>query len=58
MKGPDFRRGLLDVLFPVTDIVVFSTLIAFVISDKGAFLGAGGVAYTMGPTGGDATDLG
>ena len=58
MKDPDICRGPLDVLLSVAVIVVLSTLAAFIISNEGAFFGAGGVAYTVGPTGGDAVDSG
>ena len=58
MKDPDICRGSLNMLFSITVDIVFSTLAAFVSSDEGAFFGAGGVAYTVGPTGGDAVDSG
>ena len=58
MKDPDICRGLLDMLFSIFVVVLFSSFAAFVNSDEGAFFGAGGVAYTVGPTGGDAVDSG
>ena len=58
MKDPDICRGPLDMLFSVSTIVGLFTLAALVVSNEGAFLGAGGVAYMVGPAGGDAVDSG
>ena len=58
MKDPDLCRGPLNMLLPVAVIVGLPTLAAFLVSNEGAFVGAGGVAYTVGPTGGDAVDSG
>ena len=58
MKDPDICRGPLDMLLPIAVDVGLSTLAAFVVSNEWAFIGAGGVAYTVGPTGGDAVDSG
>ena len=58
MKDPDLCRGPLYMLLPVAIIVGLFTLAAFVFFNEGAFLGAGRVAYTVGPTGGDAVDSG
>ena len=58
MKDPDICRGPLNMLFSISDVVIISSLAAFVLSNKGAFLGASRMAYTVGPTGGDTIDLG
>ena len=58
MKLPTLNRGPLNMLFSISVVVVISSLATFEISDKGAFFGAGGVAYTVGPTGGGTIDLG
>ena len=58
MKDPDLCRGPLNMLLSITGVVGLSTFAAFVVSNEWAFIGAGGVAYTVGPTGGDAVDSG
>ena len=58
VKDPDIYRGPLNMLFSISDVVIISSLAAFVNSDEGAFFGAGGVAYMVGPTGGGAISLG
>ena len=58
VKDPDICRGLLDMLFSILVVVLFSSFAAFENSDEGAFFGAGGVAYMVGPAGGGAISLG
>ena len=58
VKDPDICRGPLNMLFSIPDVVIISSFAAFVLSNKGAFLGAGRMAYTVGSTDGDTIDLG